>query len=67
MKCGKPATVEYVWAMERRVACHKHAEQIGRLAKHMGWPFDPRFILNPQDTCPNELSPEEEAERHANE
>ena len=59
MKCGKVADVEYVWAMERKVACRKHAEQIGKLAGFMSWPFEPRVIMNPQETCPSELSPEE--------
>ena len=62
MKCGLPATVEYAWAGQIRVACVAHANQISTIANAMSCPFNPRLI-EATETCPNELSRQEIEER----
>jgi len=63
MKCGERADIEYVWGMKRHYACEKHAAQAAAIAQHMGWPFEPRRIINSNEICQSELSEAEIKER----
>jgi len=60
MKCGKPVTVESIWAGERHYSCAMHAEQLAVIGQAMGHSTSPKFIIS-NKLCENEVSDKEDS------
>jgi len=58
-KCGKPVTVESIWASERLYSCAVHAMQLQQIGEVMGTSTNPKFIISDK-LCENEVTDKED-------